>query len=222
LFCLKDRVWFQTNLGFIKTKTQFIVKYRDSISGDMQDYRGRLHFRLKGFPDITYQITTKGKLGIFYPDGVSYEDSLEKVKPFLVKADGTPLDKFELIKEPDLKQKTLETKVKESTELLRFLLMRDPTPKEIAYEVGEKPEKIRVAFKLAPKLKWKEPNEDDVKKANKKIKEVYQIASLLQKFGKPIVFTRPTKYLGGRIWKDVLERVDYALKWNIIIKRRRS
>ena len=103
--------------------------------------------------------------------------------------------------------------IEKATDQLRFLLMRDPTPKEIAYEVGETPEKVReIAFKLAPKKKWKDPSEDETKEAKLRIKEIYQIASLLQKFEKPIVFTRPAKYLGGRIWKDILERVDYAIK----------
>ena len=39
--------------------------------------------------DFTVQITTQGKLGIFYPETADYNIVLEKVMPFLVKADGS-------------------------------------------------------------------------------------------------------------------------------------
>ena len=90
--------------------------------------------------------------------------------------------------------------------------MRDPSTIEIAYEVGETPEKIReVAFKLAPKLKWKEPTEDEIKKAEMKIKEIYQTASLLNKFDSMIVLKRPATHLGGLSYKTILKRAKYAL-----------
>jgi hypothetical protein len=90
-------IWFQTNLGYYKTKDRIEKSYK--ISGDFHSWYGRLTFRFKDFKDVTFQITTKGKLGIYYSEELSYENFLEKIKPFLVKVDGTPSEIVHIIKE---------------------------------------------------------------------------------------------------------------------------
>ena len=116
--------------------------------------KGRYTFYLKDFKDVTFQITTTGKLSIWYPEEVGYEFFLKRLKPLLVKADGTPAERFDVIWESIKPERrlSLEQRVKRTIEELRFILMRDPKILEIAYEIGETPEAIRkVAFKLSPK-----------------------------------------------------------------------
>ena len=84
-----DRKWFITDLAFNKTK-ELLLKSEKEVSGDMEDWRGRLDFHLSNLKDVTFQITTKSKLGIYFPQGTKYETYLEMVKPYLVKVDGTP------------------------------------------------------------------------------------------------------------------------------------
>jgi len=65
---------------------------------------------LRDFKDVTFQITTKGKLGVFYPKETPYSFFLEKVKPLLVKADGTPSKIIDVIKpKSDQKPKDYST-----------------------------------------------------------------------------------------------------------------
>lgn len=66
----------------------------------MQGWKGRLTFYLKGFKDVTIQITTHAKLGITYPEEIDYDTTLERLKPLLVKADGTPAEIIDVSKEP--------------------------------------------------------------------------------------------------------------------------
>jgi len=70
------------------------------IIGDAEDWKGRLTFNLKDLKDVTIQITTKGKLGIFYPEGISPEKCLKQVEPFITRADGGPAQILNIIKEP--------------------------------------------------------------------------------------------------------------------------
>ena len=176
---------------------------------------GATPFSLKGFRDVNCQITTSGKFSIAFPIEENPENALSIVKQLLVRKNGDPLSKFEKYKEiPEPKKKItpMEEKVDKVITNQRFLLMRDPSTIEIAYEVGETPEKIReTAFKLAPKTKWKEPTEDEIKNAEMKIKEIYQIACLLNEFDSKIVLKRPSVHLGGVSYKTVLKRVKHAL-----------
>jgi hypothetical protein len=94
---MKRVVWFETDLGFEATRQQ-LLKQRDIIIGDMETYKGILTFYVKDLKDYTVQITTKGKLGISYPESANYQTVLEKLKPLLVKADGSPIRKLEQIK----------------------------------------------------------------------------------------------------------------------------
>ena len=210
----KKQLWFNTDLDYYYTE-QLLHNSPEVII--LNDWKGRLTFSLKGTQQVNCQITTHGRFSIAFPIDEDPEKWLPTIRKLLVRKNREPLEMFEKYKEiPEPKEKTtsLEEKVEKVIDHLRFIQMRNPALIEIAYEVGEIPEKVREeAFKLAPKLGWREPSEDEIKEAKLRIKEIFQIASLLQKFGKPIVFTRPAKYLGGRIWKDILERVDYTLKY---------
>jgi len=86
---MKLQTWIQTDLGYTITKEKLILSKLD-ISTDGQDYGGRFTFHLKKMKDFTFQITTNGKVGITYPKGSNYDVGLEQLKPFLVKAEGTP------------------------------------------------------------------------------------------------------------------------------------
>lgn len=211
---MKNQIWFQTDLGYEATKERF--QQSRSIVGDMQAYRGRLTFYLKVFKDATFQITTKGKLGIWYPDEVGYEGFLEQLKPLLVKADGNPSEKFIVIRKPSKSRRNalVDQKVKNAIEYLRFILMRDPTILEVAYKMGKTPEAIReTAFKLSPKIGWKEPSEKQISRADDKIKEIYKIARLLHHFAPEIVQKRHVFCLNDESWNTILNRVNYARKY---------
>jgi len=95
---MKRVVWFETDLGFEATRQQ-LLKQRNIIIGDMETYKGMLTFYVKDLKDYTVQITTKGKLGISYPESANYQTVLEKLKPLLVRADGSPIRKLEQIKD---------------------------------------------------------------------------------------------------------------------------
>jgi len=96
----KNEVWFQTNLDFEETRDRLLPN-SELIKGDMQDTKGRLTFRIMGFDGYTFQVTKGGKLGIYYPDGCSYEKALEKLKPFLVTSEGTQAEIYDIIKETE-------------------------------------------------------------------------------------------------------------------------
>lgn len=83
---LKNRVWFKTDLGYETT----IEKLSQSGMFTGLGYLGRYSFCFKASKDITFQITSRGKLGIFYPKEISVKDCREQIMPFLVRADGSP------------------------------------------------------------------------------------------------------------------------------------
>ena len=103
---MKRVVWFETDLGFEATRQQ-LRKQRDII-GDMETYKGILTFYVKDLKDYTVQITTKGKLGISYPESANYQIVLEKLKPLLVRPDGSPIRKLEQIKIAEAKKPSTE------------------------------------------------------------------------------------------------------------------
>lgn len=112
----RSSIWFQTNLGFEATRQK--LTQRKDVIGDMQGYKGILTFYFKGMKDFTIQITTKGKLGIFYPEGSDYNVILEKVSPFLVKADGS---QAEILSErPSRIKKESSKRIEVSKETLEF------------------------------------------------------------------------------------------------------
>jgi hypothetical protein len=94
---MKRVVWFLTDLGFEATRQQ-LLKQRGDIIGDMELYKGAiLTFYFKDLKDYTVQITNKGKLGISYPESANYQIVLEKLKPLLVRPEGSPIRKLEQI-----------------------------------------------------------------------------------------------------------------------------
>ena len=150
----KKQVWFITDLDYYSTEKLL----RDSQQSKVTSaWKGRITFYLKNFDHIPCQVTNSGKFGISYPLNKNPEKFLKNVRKLLIRENKTPITKFEKYKEiPEPKEKItpLEEKVENAIDHSRFLLMRDPTPKEIGYNVGETPEKVReVAFKLAPKTK---------------------------------------------------------------------
>jgi hypothetical protein len=85
---MKNQIWFETDLGYAATKEK-LLKSKDFIGDPSGDNRGRLTFHLKGLKDFTIQVTTKGKLGITYLEGSRFAVVLDKLRPFLVKADNS-------------------------------------------------------------------------------------------------------------------------------------
>jgi len=84
----KEKAWFETDLGFSATKKE--LRKSKEIAADFQDYKGRLTFHFMDSKDYTVQITSKGKLGIFFPEKSDLFVLLEKVKPHLLTAEGLP------------------------------------------------------------------------------------------------------------------------------------
>jgi len=105
----------------------------------------------------------------------------------------------------------LDQKVKNAIKHLRFILMRDPTIREIAYRIGKTPKAIQeTAFKLSPKIGWREPSEKQISRANDRVKEVYKIARLLRHFALEIVQKRRVFCLNDESWDTIRDRVEYA------------
>lgn len=211
---VKKGVKFTTNLGFEATKDS-LLKSGIAI-GDGQDSKGRLHFYLSGLKDYTIQVTKKGVLMIWYPEEVNFELVLDKALPLLMKADGTPATIIEgpiEIRKPYQKKNINPIAVETTVKKLRFCLMRNPTIKEVAYEVGKPPETIRSEmYSLSPKIGWKEPNPDEIKEAKNFVAEIYEIAALMDYFPFEAINKRPTRFLGGQSWKKVEERALYAVE----------
>jgi hypothetical protein len=84
---MKLKKWFETDLGFEATKNEL---RKSKIAADLQDWQGRLTFHFIDLKDYTIQITTKGKLGIYYLETSNPDVALEKFKPYMVTAEGTP------------------------------------------------------------------------------------------------------------------------------------
>jgi hypothetical protein len=101
---MKRQVWFETDLGYAATKDK-LFESKIILADPEADYSGRLTFHLKNLKDFTVQITTKGKLGITYPETSNYDVVLEQLKPYLVKADNTPAKIISIIKSSELKEK---------------------------------------------------------------------------------------------------------------------
>lgn len=83
---MKRKIWFQTDLGYKATITKL---QRSGKLFNGYPYLGRYSFRFKNLKDITYQITAKGKVGIFYPESFNPQQAIEQLQPYLVKADGS-------------------------------------------------------------------------------------------------------------------------------------
>lgn len=80
--------WYQIDLGFYASKENILQQHRRIVISS--DNWGRLSFYFPHFKDVTFQITTKGKLGIFYPEAISLDECIERVKLLLVRADSNP------------------------------------------------------------------------------------------------------------------------------------
>ena len=112
---MKLKKWFETDLGFSATKKE--LRKSKEIAADFQDCRGRLTLHFIDLKDYTVQITTKQKLGIFYPETSNPQLILEKLKPYLVTAEGSPA---KIIKEIPLKDSPILESVESSEKRLGF------------------------------------------------------------------------------------------------------
>lgn len=99
---MKRKIWFQTDLGYKATITKL---QRSGKLFNGYPYLGRYSFRFKNLKDITYQITAKGKVGIFYPESFNPQQAIEQLQPYLVKADGSPAQITGLIEVSEKTQK---------------------------------------------------------------------------------------------------------------------
>lgn len=108
---LTKQILFQTDLGYAATKEKLLSKRKSPSRPDgtvlldpESDYRGRLVFHLKNYKDVPFQMTTKGKLSITYPEASKYSFFLELVKPYLVTAEGLPVTQFTILSRPNEKK----------------------------------------------------------------------------------------------------------------------
>lgn len=77
------------------------------VGGD--EFLGRFTFYLMEFKDVTFQITSHAKLSITYPEDIDHKPVLERIKPLLVKADGTPATIAGMIPKKDPESKATHT-----------------------------------------------------------------------------------------------------------------
>jgi hypothetical protein len=108
----KKQVWIQTNLTYWATK-QAIWESSDNIAADAKESRGRITFSLINLLDVTFQVTTKGKVSIAYPESSDYSTHLNKIKPYLRQSDGSQADQFVIIYDS-------QQKVKENTQVRTY------------------------------------------------------------------------------------------------------
>jgi len=185
----KAQVWFDTDLGYAATKDN-LIRSRN-ISGDSQDYGGRFTFSFRDLKDFTIQVTTKSKLSITYPEELSYEVALEQLKPYLVRADGSPAQKIE--KKSSTKE-AFKNKSKESqseaameeavVQVVREwkkIGFRNPLPSEIADETGLSPEQSEeIARNTRDRTGWYIPNSGILDNAACRLGEVLVCAARLR------------------------------------------
>jgi len=144
----RNQKWFQTDLGYRAT----IEKLRKlQVAG--YHYKGRYTFWLEGLKDVTFQITTKGKLSVTYPENMDYRFILEKVKPHLVKADGSSA---KILKEIPIHKKAPNSEIERKIDAeLKRCAERHITLvglEWLANQVGECPERIKeFVYKVAKK-----------------------------------------------------------------------
>jgi len=100
---MKLQKWFETDLGFSTTKKKLIES--KEMTADWQDSKGRLDFRFINFKDFTVMITTNGKLGIYYPEKSNPDVILDKLKAYLVTAEGTQAKIIKTIEDKKFSEK---------------------------------------------------------------------------------------------------------------------
>ena len=115
----KDQVWFKTDLEYLRTREK--LRKSERIFGDFRASKGRLTFYFIEFKDYSFQITTKGKVSITYPDTVDYKEAWGELQPFLVKADGSPVAILEITENIQKKLKKLEAEKPSKLNLLAYL-----------------------------------------------------------------------------------------------------
>jgi hypothetical protein len=130
----KRKLWIQTDLAYAATKEK-LLKDRHLIGDESSDYEGKFSFTFKDLKDVTFQITTRGKVGIFYPENFSPKFALERLKPYLVRADGSPASIKHLIEEKmqtQTQDRNLVITVEEPIPILYALKLMEKYPiKEI-------------------------------------------------------------------------------------------
>ena len=127
---------------------------------------------------------------------------------------------FSLFEESIFKKKKreevmLQDKVEKAIKDLRFRLLRNPTTKEVAYEIGVTPAVAeRLVWKSAPKTKWREPKKDQISDSKWRLYRIYELAALMEKFGEDAVKNRPWSIAPGEKTPSrfELKRAKYALK----------
>jgi hypothetical protein len=185
----KAQVWFDTDLGFAATKDN-LIRSRN-ISGDSQDYGGRFTFCFRDLRDFTIQVTTKSKLSITYPEELSYEVVLKRLKPYLVRADGSPAQRVERrsTAKKAFESKSRESRSDDAMEEAVVLVVRDwkkigfryPLPSEIADETGLSPEQSEeIARDTRDKTGWFRPNSAILDHAAERFGEVLVCAARLR------------------------------------------
>ena len=113
------------------------------------------------------------------------------------------------------KEAILQNKVEKTIKDLRFRLLRNPTIKEVAYEIGETPTVTeRVVWRSTPKTKWREPTKDQISDSKWRLNRIYDLAALMEKFGEDAVKNRPWSIAPDEKTPSQLElkRAKYALK----------
>jgi hypothetical protein len=165
---MKEKIWFQTDLGYEATKEK--LKQQKDIIADWQDYKGILTLYLKGMKDFSIQITTKGKLGIFYPETANYEVVLEKLKPFLIRADGSQAKIISVIDETTPNSKSITEKGKFGFwEWLKWKKERDRLEEARMFEEDALPMLEHLAQDYG--LNFLKPYIEHDKEINKKLNE---------------------------------------------------
>jgi len=138
----KRKLWIQTDLAYAATKEK-VLRDRHFIGDEGSDFEGKFSFTFRDLKDVTYQITTRGKVGIFYPENFDYKIALERLKPYLVRVDGSPASIKHLIREKTQTQ-----------DRLFVITVEEPIPVLYALELMEKYpiKEIRVKKSLLRKI----------------------------------------------------------------------
>ncbi|MCD6242062.1 hypothetical protein J7K27_11260 [Candidatus Bathyarchaeota archaeon] len=91
---MKESIWFQTNLGFETTWNNLRrLHHQGKVVIIDGPWKGRVTFYLRDFKDYIVQITTKGKLGIYYPQDWGVSEVIDiLLKNCLLTPEGKPAE----------------------------------------------------------------------------------------------------------------------------------
>lgn len=116
---MKNQIWFKTNLNYHTTLNKI---HKSQIFAGQDEWKGKYSFYFRDIKNVIVQITTNGFLSITYPEEENWEAFLKRLKPFLIKDDGTLAENIVKHKElPESKKSAVKIEEADQAEILEWL-----------------------------------------------------------------------------------------------------